>query len=64
MAGLTLFGVIHSASPDGVMYLPWTLKGVAQQIPYQFALGYAALAALLLVCGLSKAAREPAPVRH
>jgi AGZA family xanthine/uracil permease-like MFS transporter len=60
MAALTFFGVIHSASPDGVMYLPWTLPPTAQKIPYQFALAYAALAGMLLILGFTKESREPA----
>jgi adenine/guanine/hypoxanthine permease len=60
MAGLTFFGVIHSASPDGVMYLPWTLPPTAQKIPYQFALAYAVLAGILLLLAFTKESREPA----
>ena len=41
LAGLSLFGIIHSAIPEGDMYLPWHLSGLAQQIPYQFAAAYA-----------------------
>ncbi len=55
---LAFFGVIHSAMPDGSMYLPWTLTGLAQQIPYQFALGYAALAAMLFWLSFTKGAKE------
>jgi adenine/guanine/hypoxanthine permease len=62
MAALTFFGVIHSSSPDGVMYLPWTLPPTARKIPYQFALAYAVLACTLLLLALTKEAREPAPV--
>ena len=61
MAALTFFGVIHSWSPNGVMYLPWTLPPMAQKIPYQFALAYAVLAGTLLLLALTKEAREPAP---
>ena len=61
MAALTFFGVIHSSSPDGVMYLPWTLPPTAQKIPYQFGLAYAVLAGTLLLLALTKEAREPAP---
>jgi hypothetical protein len=64
MAGLTYFGVIHSASPDGVMYLPWTLAPGPRQIPYQFTLAYLVLAGMLLLLTLSKASREPAPARE
>ncbi len=61
LAALTFFGVIHSASPDGVMYLPWTLQGMAQKIPYQFALAYAVFAVMLLLFALTKESREPRP---
>jgi len=57
-AALTLFGIIHSAIPDGNMYLPWTLPYPANQVPYQFTLGYLALAALLLVLSFSKEVKE------
>jgi len=60
MAALTFFGVIHSASPDGLMYLPWTLPPAAQRIPYQFALAYAVLAGVLLLLAFTKESREPA----
>jgi AGZA family xanthine/uracil permease-like MFS transporter len=62
MAALTFFGVIHSSSPAGVMYLPWTLPPTAQRIPYQFALAYAVLAGTLLLLALTREAREPVPV--
>jgi len=55
LAALTFFGIIHSASPDGLMYLPWTLADSARRIPYQFALAYAALAVLLLALSLRQA---------
>ena len=56
----TFFGVIHSASPDGNMYLPWTLAdGLQRAIPYQFALAYAVLAAIVLLLSLSKESKEP-----
>ncbi|MBI5507527.1 MAG: hypothetical protein HY903_02120 [Deltaproteobacteria bacterium] len=62
LAALTFFGVIHSASPDGNMYLPWHLvNDVTRAVPYQFTLGYAALALLLFGLSFSKASRE-APV--
>jgi AGZA family xanthine/uracil permease-like MFS transporter len=64
MAALTVFGVIHSASPDGVMYLPWTLPLTAQKIPYQFALAYAVLAGALLLLAFTSESDEPAPARE
>jgi AGZA family xanthine/uracil permease-like MFS transporter len=49
LALLAFFGVIHSSSPDGLMYLPWTLTGLARQIPYQFGAAYAVLGLLMLL---------------
>jgi AGZA family xanthine/uracil permease-like MFS transporter len=48
-ASFTFFGLIHSALPDGNMYLPWKLGDAARQIPYQFAIAYAAVAILFLL---------------
>jgi AGZA family xanthine/uracil permease-like MFS transporter len=54
----TFFGVVHSASPDGVMYLPWRLATTLQRaVPYQFALGYAVLAAAIFMLSFGAAAR-------
>jgi AGZA family xanthine/uracil permease-like MFS transporter len=63
LAALTFFGVIHSASPDGVMYLPWELVGLARQIPYQFAMAYVALALLLLALSRTSQSREPVSLK-
>ncbi|MFH1263461.1 MAG: hypothetical protein V1495_08495 [Pseudomonadota bacterium] len=60
LALLSFFGIIHSSSPDGLMYLPWTLTGVARQVPYQCALAYLVLAALFLALSQTKASRRPA----
>ncbi len=62
LAALTFFGVIHSASPNGVMYLPWSLPAKMRMVPYQFTLAYLALAVLLLLLALTKESREP--TRH
>jgi adenine/guanine/hypoxanthine permease len=59
LAGLAFFGIIHSASPDGVMYLPWTLDGIARQIPYQFGAAYLVLGMLILALGKTRASRLP-----
>ncbi|MBF0499813.1 MAG: hypothetical protein HQM09_06755 [Candidatus Riflebacteria bacterium] len=56
---LSFFGIIHSASPDGNMYLPWTLTGMARQIPFQFAACYIVLALMLLALSLTKESRVP-----
>ncbi|MBI5244915.1 MAG: hypothetical protein HY922_14710 [Elusimicrobia bacterium] len=62
-AVLAFFGIIHSAIPDGNMYLPWNLEGIARQIPYQFASGYAVLAILLLGLSFTKES-QGAPLEH
>jgi adenine/guanine/hypoxanthine permease len=59
LAVLAFFGVIHSAMPDGVMYLPWTLDGLAKQIPYQFTMAYLVLAVFFVAMSYTKESREP-----
>jgi adenine/guanine/hypoxanthine permease len=59
LAVLAFFGVIHSAMPDGVMYLPWKLEGLARQIPYQFSLAYIVLAGFFLIMSWTKESKEP-----
>jgi AGZA family xanthine/uracil permease-like MFS transporter len=43
-AALTAFGVIHSADPNGGLYLPWLLSGEQQRLVVPFAAAYVALA--------------------
>ena len=58
----SFFGVIHSASPDGNMYLPWSLASPLQRAsPYQFAMAYLVSAVVLLFLSLSKESKEPPP---
>jgi AGZA family xanthine/uracil permease-like MFS transporter len=53
LALLTFFGVIHSALPEGNMYLPWSLASPLQRaIPYQFATAYLALAVLIFLLSI------------
>ena len=60
LALFAYFGVIHSASPAGTMYLPWQLAEPLQRaIPYQFATGYLVLALLVLALSFTRAAKEP-----
>jgi AGZA family xanthine/uracil permease-like MFS transporter len=54
-AALTLFGIIHSAKPDGSMYLPWSLDGMARVVALQFAGAYVALAVVLLLLSFQPA---------
>jgi AGZA family xanthine/uracil permease-like MFS transporter len=67
LALFTFFGVVHSASPDGNMYLPWTLADPRlRAIPYQFGVGYLLLAVMFLLLGFTRESREapPATVEH
>lgn len=59
LAAFAFFGIIHSAMPDGVMYLPWNLEGVLKQIPYQFTLAYGVLALFFIAMSWTKESREP-----
>jgi AGZA family xanthine/uracil permease-like MFS transporter len=59
LASFSFFGIIHSASPDGAMYLPWGLAGALQRaIPYQFASAYLVLALSILGLSFTRAAME------
>jgi AGZA family xanthine/uracil permease-like MFS transporter len=58
LAVFTYFGVVHSVSPDGNMYLPWTLGGLPRSVAYQFTTAYVVLAIMLLLLSLSKESRE------
>ena len=58
LGAFTFFGVIHSASSDGVMYLPWKLASAIQRsVPYQFAAAYVVLAAMLFLLSFTRGAR-------
>lgn len=58
LALLTFFGVIHSASIDGRMYLPWTLSGTLRLVPYHFAIGYLALAVMMFLLSYTREAKS------
>ena len=58
LAVFSCFGIVHSALPDGAMYLPWQLASPsARTLAQQFALGYLVLAILLLVLSRTSGAR-------
>ncbi len=59
LAVFAFFGIIHSALPDGSMYLPWALPELSQKVPYQFALSYVVVALLFLALSVTKESREP-----
>jgi AGZA family xanthine/uracil permease-like MFS transporter len=58
LAFFTFFGIVHSASPDGNMYLPWTLSHPAIQIPYQFTTAYLALGLIVFALSYTRSSRE------
>lgn len=58
LALFTFFGVIHSAIPEGNMYLPWTLGHPSRMIPYQFTTAYLALAGILLLLSFTKESKH------
>jgi len=62
LALFSFFGIIHSAMPDGMMYFPWTIEGLAKQIPYQFTTAYIVLAIFLVAMSFTKESREPVTV--
>jgi AGZA family xanthine/uracil permease-like MFS transporter len=65
LAVFTFFGVVHSSSPEGRMYLPWTLADPFQRtVPYQIAMGYLVLAILVLALSATKESREPLVSDH
>jgi adenine/guanine/hypoxanthine permease len=57
---LTLFGIIHSVTPAGNLYLPWMLEPAMRSIAFQFAGAYLALAAVLLVFSFWRGQSGPA----
>ena len=57
-AGFTFFGIIHSASINGNIYMPWTLDEPFRQIPYQFTAGYLVLALLIFLLSFTAEARR------
>ncbi|MGE5679432.1 MAG: hypothetical protein ACM34K_00995 [Bacillota bacterium] len=58
LAALTFFGIIHSAIPDGNMYLPWTIPPHLRVIPYQFTAAYIILALMIFAFSYSKESKE------
>ena len=54
---LSFFGVVHSASIGGQMYLPWTLIGNQQTLAYSFSLGYLILAVMIFFLSFTKDAK-------
>jgi AGZA family xanthine/uracil permease-like MFS transporter len=60
LAVFSFFGVVHSALPDGSMYFPWHLDGLARQVPYQFAFAYLVLAILFTALSRTGEARQAA----
>jgi len=53
-AALTAFGIIHSVHPQGGIYLPWNLQGLAASIAWQFTAAYVVLAVFLAALSLQR----------
>ena len=64
LAGMSYFGIVHSASPDGEMYFPWLLTGLMREIPTQFAVAYLALAVVIVILSKTRAAGEAGSGGH
>ena len=60
LAGFSFFGIIHSATPEGNMYLPWKLPLPASRVPYQFSSAYLALAVLIFALSFTAEGRKVA----
>lgn len=60
MAFLTFFGIIHSALPEGNMYIPWLLQGNFRAIAYQFTSAYIVLGIMLFALSFWKRGQETA----
>jgi AGZA family xanthine/uracil permease-like MFS transporter len=54
LAGLTFFGIVHSAMPDGNMYLPWLVPSPARLVPFEFTAAYLLLAALIFALSFTR----------
>ena len=57
-AVLSFFGFIHSVTPSGGIYLPWT---TGSTLPYHWTVAYFAFAALIALLGKTRAFREGEP---
>jgi AGZA family xanthine/uracil permease-like MFS transporter len=57
-AAFTFFGVIHSAIPNGNIYLPWNLPPFLSQVPYQFTSAYIILAGMFFFLSFTKKSKE------
>lgn len=55
----SFFGVIPSPFLEGNLVVPWNLTGIAQKIPYPFALAYLFCAAVILLLSVISKSREP-----
>ena len=55
---LTFFGIIHSVTPTGMAYLPWTLSGLNVTFVYQLSLAYLLLAAMFFGLSFSNGVKE------
>jgi AGZA family xanthine/uracil permease-like MFS transporter len=58
---LAFFGLIHSVTPSGGIYLPWT---TGSTLPYHWTVAYLGFAALVLILGRTRAFHEGGVIAH
>jgi len=60
-AALSFFGFIHSVTPTGGIYLPWT---TGSTLPYHWTVAYLGFAALIMILSSTKSFRDSPAVAH
>jgi len=64
LAVFSFFGVVHSVSLGGNMYLPWNLGIVPRTMCYQIAAGYLILAIFIFIMSYTKTAKSILSLSH
>ncbi|MCQ2736484.1 MAG: hypothetical protein MJ234_04685 [bacterium] len=58
LAALAFFGIIHSADPNGNMYLPWTIEPMWMSLAFQYTAGYIVMGLMIYMLSFTKEAKE------
>jgi len=61
LAVFSFFGIVHSADPNGSMYLPWLLADPARELALLFTIGYLVLGAMIFALSFTRGARHSDP---
>jgi adenine/guanine/hypoxanthine permease len=56
-SGLAFFGFIHSVTPSGGIYLPWS---IGSTLPYHWTAAYLGFAVMIMILARTRAFRESA----